>query len=863
MHFLTREGYRRYLEHIKLAQNTINSYCSGLQHISMHYGADVFSLIDLDLLELLMGKYGKNGEFSDIGGYGNAAAYNALKHWMNYVKAGNDITCILLASPEEQLETGQKLPLPDSLSYLNSDTTVYLFRLRTHPKGIIARGVVKTAGAPCIEVHEVRNDCATGLVPMVLINQLWFAKRTYRKIYQGEMPEKHLAVDIDKRWNDSRDVHSLRQYIEWNRNDSFQMNRKWYEGYAEHTGKMAELRKNQGTLSDEDLDWIWLQSDNGICTIKRGALPKAEYEKNRDFLLSLTQQIIASPDATTRQNVFSQWDEKIKTGEFTTRRYAVVNRVFAAVSPEKFTTLVNKADCKALMDGIAQHFELTGSRDGDWIDLNNSLKNFLSVAGIDTTAVLENNIALWQLSLAMGALNEDMSTMNDAQIPTHTETSRLSGYNSGSLLNKVLYGPPGTGKTFATIDHALAILAPELFEAETDRESLKAAFDSFVRQGQIIFTTFHQSYSYEDFVEGIRAEATDMGQLEYRVEPGVFKKLCEQARTGITVDEDPFEKALMKLRNKLEANGDELTGFLTKQNKRFSLRQSERGSFRAYPEDSTKESGRSVQVKKLKSRYQAAPDQQVGTYSYGILKYMEEHCGLPLAYSETAIPRKKFVIIIDEINRGNISRIFGELITLIEPGKRSGASEALSVMLPYSKETFSIPENVYLIGTMNTADRSLATMDIALRRRFVFHELMPEPRLLENVVVEGINIGHLLTVMNDRIEVLLDRDHLLGHAYFMPLVENRTLAKLSQIFRTQIIPLLQEYFFEDWKRVQWVLNDHRKETQYQFVAESEVDASTLFGNIDLNQKTRWTINELAFGMVESYSGIIDATSDLA
>src|SRR5690606_7640563 len=162
---------------------------------------------------------------------------------------------------------------------------------------------------------------------------------------------------------------------------------------------------------------------------------------------------------------------------------------------------------------------------------------------------------------------------------------------------------------------------------------------------------------------------------------------------------------------------------------------------------------------------------------------------------------------------------FGELITLIERSKRAGADEALSVVLPYSKERFSVPDNVYLIGTMNTADRSLAGLDIALRRRFVFREMPPKPELLDSVEVQGLNIGQLLRVMNQRIEVLFDREHCLGHAYFMPLKEDASLARLEGILRNEILPLLQEYFFDDWQRIQWVLNDHRKPVIDRFVQQ--------------------------------------------
>ena len=222
------------------------------------------------------------------------------------------------------------------------------------------------------------------------------------------------------------------------------------------------------------------------------------------------------------------------------------------------------------------------------------------------------------------------------------------------------------------------------------------------------------------------------------------------------------------------------------------------------------------------------------------------------------------VLIIDEINRGNISRIFGELITLIEPSKRAGKAEVLSVTLPYSKEPFSVPANVYLIGTMNTADRSLAGLDIALRRRFTFTEMVPKPELLDGVMVDDVNIGQMLRVMNQRITVLLDRDHCLGHAYFLPLQADPSLMRLAEIFQQNILPLLREYFFADWERIRWVLNDQNKPAGAAFVVEDRaLNLSALFpGALDrLRQAPQWTLNEGAFEHIVSYRGI--ATSDVA
>ena len=212
------------------------------------------------------------------------------------------------------------------------------------------------------------------------------------------------------------------------------------------------------------------------------------------------------------------------------------------------------------------------------------------------------------------------------------------------------------------------------------------------------------------------------------------------------------------------------------------------------------------------------------------------------------------VLIIDEINRGNVSRIFGELITLLEPSKREGGPEALTALLPYSRESFSIPSNVHVIGTMNTADRSLTTIDIALRRRFVFREMAPRADLVDPIIIDGLSIGSLLRTLNARIEALLDRDHCLGHAYFLPLKEDPSIQNLARIFRTQILPLLQEYFFEDWQRIQWVLNDHRKAAVYRFLIAIDADVAALFGtDADVPKRPQcWEIQESAFGNIESY-----------
>ena len=525
-----------------------------------------------------------------------------------------------------------------------------------------------------------------------------------------------------------------------------------------------------------------------------------------------------------------------------------------------------------------------------------------------------------------------------------------------SPLNQILFGPPGTGKTYHTINKALAILDPAwLEEHETDRQALKARFDELVKEGRIDFVTFHQSFSYEDFVEGIRAESdAESGQLTYEVVDGVFKRLCEVAAARVTrsdhheamtldgrrvwkmslgntkggdahIFDDCIEEGLIRLgyggkhdyskcksREDVQALLEQSAGkidnaydytvtsvvtlvtrmkrgdlvVVTDGNLKFRAIGEIIGDYQCKPHPEYGNSYAQVRPVKWLCQYTPSlPSSELinGRFSQMTLYELKAPTLIPeklLALvnvtssqegeeiARGVTPSNKRVLIIDEINRGNVSRIFGELITLIEPSKRAGAAEALSTTLPYSKRPFSVPDNLYLIGTMNTADRSLAGLDIALRRRFVFEEMLPNPSLLNGVVVETdgvrVDVARLLAVMNERIELLLDRDHCLGHAYFIPLKGNSTptLAQLGTVFKTQILPLLQEYFFEDWQRIAWVLNDHRKQKADQFLQAPQGDVAALFGDqVKVgSHRQRWTLNEGAFARIGAYAGIIEVAA---
>ena len=266
--------------------------------------------------------------------------------------------------------------------------------------------------------------------------------------------------------------------------------------------------------------------------------------------------------------------------------------------------------------------------------------------------------------------------------PTYSQIKlKLLLQKISKLKNVILYGTAGTGKTYTAKNFSRLLV-----------RSQKSEIAQYFK-----LVTFHQSFSYEEFVEGFKPLTNGSGEIVYKVVDGVFKKICKQALSD---------------------------------------------------------------------------------------------------------PQKSYLIIIDEINRANIAKVFGELITLIEDDKRIGARNELKVTLPYAQEEFGVPKNLYILGTMNTSDRSIALLDIALRRRFTFIELKPDPELLKEIVIDGIHCDRLLTQLNKRITLLIGRDYQIGHSYFMN-IEN--IEDLRFTWYHRIIPLLQEYFYHDSKRLSAVI----------------------------------------------------------
>ncbi len=423
-------------------------------------------------------------------------------------------------------------------------------------------------------------------------------------------------------------------------------------------------------------------------------------------------------------------------------------------------------------------------------------------------------------------------------------------------LNQILYGPPGTGKTHNAVNHALSIIKGN--DVSTlSRKQIKMEYDAFVDSGQIQFVTFHQSYSYEEFVEGIKPTVNEKGDIEYHIVDGIFKKLCEKA-IGLPILNvgDTFLNSHSSIHTISKFNNDIIE--ITR----------DEGSIITLPTllinglinlliDGT------IEISNIQSKEKDGKplhdflDIKYDKYIFGynsILKAL-----LEFILSKEKINKANYVLIIDEINRGNISKIFGELITLIEDSKRIGSKESLRVKLTYSgadsDEMFGVPNNVYIVGTMNTADRSIALIDTALRRRFTFFEYTSDHTLLSEDV-EGINLQDLVQMMNSRIEFLLDKDHLLGHAFFINVVTKKD---LCSAFRNKVIPLLEEYFYGDYEKIQLVLGDNKEFGKAAgnriVIPKSTSEQRKMFGKeVDgFEEKILYTINEKI--VTEDYDSI--------
>ena len=490
---------------------------------------------------------------------------------------------------------------------------------------------------------------------------------------------------------------------------------------------------------------------------------------------------------------------------------------------------------------------------------------------------LDAQSVVWSLK----SLSLDVSTNEGPAtgIPMNREADTPTAHADRSPLNTILYGPPGTGKTYATVRRCVEICDGE---APPEVDHLRARYGELMDDGRIEFVTFHQSYGYEEFVEGLRPAADDAGggSLRLTIKDGVLKRIAERARKipqiegrrifkmslgdpkswggtphGNAIFAECIDTGCVLLEyggaidwsdDHYDAWGEIWERWLLEQNPDATVYDTDIQAMWRFRVDMKKKD--IVVVSDGYQRFRAV-GQISGDYEFerredGFhhrravewLWHVREGPGRPVSEFKSGSfqwrpvnilkpanpaglnpylreigdisPVRPHVLVIDEINRANISKVMGELITLLEEDKREGAENEVTVTLPYSDKQFTLPENLHILGTMNTADRSIALLDTALRRRFQFEEMVPDSDLLKDARDRtGIDLPSVLRTMNKRLEYLVDRDHLLGHAWLM---KAETRKDVDDTMRRKIIPLIAEYFYDDWSKVQAVLGgkDH-------------------------------------------------------
>ena len=536
----------------------------------------------------------------------------------------------------------------------------------------------------------------------------------------------------------------------------------------------------------------------------------------------------------------------------------------------------------------------------------------------------------WDIQGFLSIALDDKAIPEPLDTGTRSETSEsLESPMPMSATNLILYGPPGTGKTFSTAVEAVRLCGEPVPE---DREALMETYQRLLAAGRVEFVTFHQSMSYEDFVEGRQPmtgsdEDNNTSSAGFRLEtvPGIFRRIAKRAETsrGRSTGDDAipvagrrvFKMSIGEANNPEDAHlfeeaiegGYALLGYedIDWSNDKFADRNAiihsckTEGELKGHTDVGARSGavqmpflfrnwvsrGDFVVVSKGNSLFRAI-GQFTGDYEYrprpegsyahrrAVRWLWVDRQGVPVSEIYTRLFTQKsiyvldgnelnipalerylnsqqahgsaepepFVLIIDEINRANISKVFGELITLLEPDKRLGQPNALKVRLPYSGDDFSVPSNLHILGTMNTADRSIALLDTALRRRFTFREMMPDPTLLVGAAGTcGLQLPQILATINERIEYLYDREHQIGHAYF---IDCASRVDVDAVMRHKVIPLLAEYFFEDSEKIAAVLGDaasHDGPIDGGFLRRSMLKAPPGLEDGDALPRFRWEV----------------------
>ncbi|HCL7141468.1 TPA: AAA family ATPase [Escherichia coli] len=612
---------------------------------------------------------------------------------------------------------------------------------------------------------------------------------------------------------------------------------KWEQRYREFTTLLQQTSTFAEPETDDLVKRLWYERDNGIASIRQGVPSLAEYQQSLPLLRELTERVRQQPNEVTYQYVGTALQQAKKIGQLKRMYWSLRNRVFAAFSPENYTSTVDENAFNKTAEFLNQRFHLGLVLTGNWLQKNYELKQAIHAQSPDTDPYYVN-MAIWHIwhiwhiyELLRERDNEQKQEKVASSEPIENKTI------PHSPTNVIFFGPPGTGKTF-TLQQKMKEYTSHAVPA--DREAwLDSRLESLnwmqvitlvlldlgklAKVRQIIEHMWFQRKALLNGRNGNLSNTAWKALQAYTIPESLTVDYKNRREPAVFDKTDNSEWFLVD--SQLEQVEDLLALYAELKRGPKSAEAIQRFAVVTFHQSY----GYEEFIEGMRAR-----SDESGNISYPI----EPGIFMRLCQRANADPAHRYAIFIDEINRGNISKIFGELISLIEVDKRAGMPNAMSLQLSYSGDYFSVPANVDIIGAMNTADRSLALLDTALRRRFDFVEMMPDLSLLSGAKVKGIELESLLEKLNSRIEALYDREHTLGHAFFMPVKnaldtgdEETAFKQLKIAFQKKIIPLLQEYFFDDWNKIRLVLADNQKQDDnQQFVIEKTDDLDTLFGN---------------------------------
>ena len=649
-----------------------------------------------------------------------------------------------------------------------------------------------------------------------------------------------LGYDIHVKGEKKKSIKEL--FDEYKRNPRY----KWMESFKVSSDILLSYKdKSPANYDLTLLNEVWKSPHNGVASVRPGFISNREYEALVEDLPEITSKIVHDPSPSTHDAVVEWAKEAKENGSFTSIKWGVIHRVFSTANPKNCSTLLEKKKVINLINKLNELYGLGISKNGNWAALNISLLNSLRSQGLENEDIYMVNTFVWKLYVSL--------VKNASKIINIVDEAPVSFDSDNSCINIIYYGPPGTGKTYK-LQNLLKLYYTENSVLPDKNLWLSEKLDelNWFEIVALILLDSEQAISVSDIIsheyfsikstinerkQNIRqtawaalqthtVQASTTVKYTKRIEPTVFDK--NEDSTWYIVDSESEQ---------LDEYKNILASLKAGPKQKDTIHRYEFVTFhQSYGYEEFIEGLRPV----------SSPD---GNISYEILPGAFKR----ICKRAESDPESQYAIVIDEINRGNISKIFGELITLVETDKRAGAENALTLTLPYSGLPFSVPSNLDIIGTMNTADRSLTHIDVALRRRFEFIELRTDYSLIPDDM-DGINLRWMLYAINQRIELLLDREHILGHALLMNV---DSIEQLEHTFTTNIMPLLEEYFFENWDKINRVLNDN------SFIEEQEGALATWLGDSDDYAAKSYRINLSKLSDSEAYKTIYSGIPDKA